>query len=109
MPEAKVFSAFTSTGTYTGHLNTTGTWTNGWNFNNKSSSPTTSIYFPAAGWRNSSDGSLSNVGSYGFYWMAMPKDERYDSYCLYFEPLSANPMSSDPRAYGLSVRPVADK
>ena len=108
MPEAKVFSAFTSDGTYTGHLNTTGTWTNGWNFNNKSSSPNASIYFPAAGRRDRIDGSLSYVGREGNYWMAMPEDKTRYSYCLIFEQLAANPKFGMPRAEGLSVRPVAD-
>ena len=108
MPEAKVFSAFTSDGMYTGHLNTTGTWTNGWNFNNKSSSPNASIYFPAAGRRDRIDGSLSYVGREGNYWMAMPEDKTRYSYCLIFEQLAANPKFGMPRAEGLSVRPVAD-
>ena len=108
MPAAGAFSAFSSDGTYTGQLNTTGTWTNGWNFNNKSSSPNASIYFPAAGRRQSTDGSLSYVGSYGWYWTAIPKDERYDSYFLLFEQPAVNPKASTTRAYGLSVRPVAD-
>ena len=108
MPAANTFTAFSSNGTYTGHPNTTGTWTNGWNFNNKSSSPTTSIFFPAAGQRNSTDGSLSYVGRFGYYWTSMPQDERYNSYCLLFEQPAVNPKLGLPRAYGISVRPVAD-
>lgn len=66
-----------------------------------------SIYFPAAGYRSSSSGSLSNVGSYGYYWSATP-DGTGNGRVLYF--YSSNWFwYYGVRAYGFSVRPVAEE
>ena len=63
-----------------------------------------SIWYPAAGSRNGSDGSLYSVGSYsGRYWSATPNG--INSYLLYFNSYgSVLPSSSDFRALGYLVR-----
>ena len=66
-----------------------------------------SIYFPAAGYRNNSSGSLSNVGSSGFFWSATPFSTNSGRYLYvnsgYWGWSFAN------RAFGFSVRPVAEE
>lgn len=64
-------------------------------------------WFPAAGYRNSDDGSMSNVGSDGSYWSASPYSE-YDGYGLFFRSGGVYPAGYDDRAYGFSVRCVQE-
>lgn len=66
-----------------------------------------SIYFPAAGYRNDSSGSLSFVGSYGYFWSATPYSASYGRY-LRVNSSYWNWNGSN-RAYGFSVRPVAEE
>ena len=67
-----------------------------------------SIYFPAAGYRNSSSGSLSIVGSGGYYWSATPFSTYYGRN-LYFYSRSWSWYDDGYRAFGFSVRPVAEE
>ena len=73
----------------------------GMNFYGKFGSAST-IWYPAAGYRYSSDGSLNLVGGGGLYWSASPGG----SYCLYFYNYGdVNPSDDcNRRAYGQSVR-----
>ncbi len=64
-------------------------------------------WFPAAGCRNVSDGSMVNVGSYGSYWSAAPYNE-FSGYDLYFGYGGVNPAGYDNRANGFSVRCVQE-
>ena len=74
----------------------------GMNFSGRFGSAST-IWYPASGFRNSYDGSLSNVGSHGFYWSASPGS--YNAFSLYFHNNgNVNPSYSSSRAYGRSVR-----
>ena len=66
-----------------------------------------SIYFPAAGSRNRSSGSLSYVGSDGFYWSATPSSSNYGR-CLNVNS-SYWGWNGTIRAFGFSVRPVAEE
>lgn len=66
-----------------------------------------SIYFPAAGYRDYISGSLSYVGSDGYCWSATP-DTDFSARCLRF-PSSRWYWNGNSRAYGLSVRPVAEE
>lgn len=63
-----------------------------------------SIFLPAAGYRNYSSGTLSNVGSYGYYWSATPVSTYSGNY-LYFSSSNWD-WYYDGRAIGFSVRPV---
>ena len=44
--------------------------TNGYRFTDKTSGST--VFFPAAGYRNATDGMLYDAGSYGLYWSSSP-------------------------------------
>jgi hypothetical protein len=66
-----------------------------------------SIYFPAAGYRYRSSGSLGLVGSYGFYWSATPFSANLGRY---LDVYSGNwDWNYAYRANGFSVRPVAEE
>ena len=64
-------------------------------------------WFPASGYRNRSDGSMTNVGSSGRYWSASPTSESY-GYYLYFDSSNVNPSNNNNRANGFSVRCVQE-
>lgn len=64
-------------------------------------------WFPAAGYRYSGDGGMSNVGIYGNYWSASPISENY-GYNLYFSSVNMSPANNFYRAYGFSVRCVQE-
>ena len=69
------------------------------------------IFLPAAGYRNSNEGSksISEVGHYGDYWSESP-DNRNDNfaYGLYFGNGDVNPSNHDGRDMAQSVRLVID-
>ena len=119
MPASNAFTGFTTNGQNTGgQWNTSGEWNYGWNFNNRITSPDATVYFPASGWRRSGDGWLSDVGSSGWYWSAVPNvtdnsffgwPDSEDRGCANtFSSGYIYPQFSYGRAFGCSVRPVAD-
>lgn len=63
-----------------------------------------SIFFPASGLRNSGDGSISYVGSDGYYWSASPYSSNYGQY-LYFTSRGWD-WYGYYRVCGFPVRPV---
>ena len=65
-----------------------------------------SLFLPAAGYRNSSDGSLYDAGSYGYYWSSTQNNSSY-AYYLDFNSSDAG-RSNSYRYYGFSVRCVAE-
>ena len=87
--------------------NCTWTWTTQNNVKGclvKSNTNSNSIFLPAAGYRNGT--SLSNVGSYGYYWSASLFNASPDgAWDLYFGSGSQS-RSCYGRNYGFSVRPV---
>lgn len=65
------------------------------------------VYFPASGLRKAVDGSLANVGRYGFYWSASPNSS---STCHDLDFYESNLFWDDSnRAFGMPVRPVKDQ
>ena len=108
MPASNAFTGFTTNGQGTGSMNTNGAWDNGWNFNNKVSSPDATVYFPASGYRDLGDGSLTNVGSSGKSWSAVPFNDTYRGCNLDFYRWHVAPRNESYRSYGFSVRPVAE-
>ena len=113
MPANNAFTGFTANGQNGGTMNVDGTdnwqtyqnnfghnfWTN--------SSKTATINFPASGYRNSNDGSLSGVGDYGYYWSAVPNYT--DNGCrLGFSSGNVGPLGSYNRAFGFAARPVSE-
>ena len=90
--------------------NTTHTWTtqNGVNGRLFTASNGNSLFLPAAGGRY--DGSLNNVGNYGYYWSSsLRADDPYDAWYFYFNSdyygMSGWYRYGD-RYHGHSVRPV---
>ena len=65
------------------------------------------IFFPASGYRNLSPGVLLNVGSYGYFWSAVPYSTNYGRY-LYFYSSNIDPLHNDGRSRGFPVRPVRE-
>ena len=90
-------------------MNISDAWDNGHNFNNKITSPTATVYFPAAGRRDYNTGSLRSVGIGGYYWSAIRF--RMSRACsLYFTQWSVTSQhENSARADGCSVRPVAEQ
>jgi uncharacterized protein (TIGR02145 family) len=76
-----------------------------WSSNNSAGAFASPLKLTVAGSRNRSDGSLYDVGSYGFYWSNNVVGA--SSQCLYFNSSTAN-MSGNSRAYGFSVRCIKD-
>ena len=103
MPGSNAFTGFsTSKGTWT-VLNSSPTYA-GYNFTVDGNT----IFFPAAGYRNGSNGAMYNVGTYGFVWSAVP-DDAFGGWGLFFGSGGVYPQSYSPRADGFSVRPVQEK
>ena len=107
MPASNAFSGFTTDGRNNGPMNVSGGWYNGWNFNNKISSPDATVYFPASGLRSGYSGSLNSVGGNGYYWSAVPGST--NSACAQtFSQSNVESQNYYDRWYGMSVRPVAE-
>ena len=116
MPANNAFTGFTTTGlnsTSQSELNVDGTddwqqWTNNFGHNFwTNSSKTATINFPASGLRYYTDGSLSVVGSLGYYWSAVPYDTGIGC-SLYFYSGLVFPLSGLARAFGFAVRAVSE-
>ena len=74
----------------------------GMNFTGKFGNSST-IWYPASGYRNYDAGRLCNVGYYGIYWSVTPSSS--DAFSLYFGSSgSVDPTYNDYRARGFSVR-----
>ena len=117
MPASNAFTGFTSNGqnqSGAANINANGTadsWDKfsaayGHNFYTNSSKNAT-IFFPASGFRNFSDGSLGYVGNFGYYWSAVPYSASGGCY-LYFLRSVVGPQSNYSRSYGFAARPVSE-
>lgn len=117
MPASNAFTGFTSDGqnqSGAANINANGTadsWDKfsaayGHNFYTNGSKNAT-IFFPASGFRNFSDGSLNIVGYYGYCWSAVPNDAGYG--CgLYFGWGDVGPQGNNYRSFGFAARPVSE-
>ena len=113
MPANNAFTGFTANGKSAGTKNVDGT--DNWQtyYNNlghnfwTSSSKTATINFPASGYRNYISGSLSFVGSFGYYWSAVPSSSNIGCR-LGFDSGSVYPLYYDARSCGFAVRPVSE-
>ena len=65
------------------------------------------LFFPASGYRYSSNGTLNYVGSNGFAWSASPGSGYYGRYLRFYS--SSWYWDSSNRAYGFPVRAVAEE
>ena len=108
MPASNAFTGFAING-QGGNMamNASGAWDYGWNFNNKISSPDATVYFPASGFRNYSDGSLYSVGNGGYYWSAVPGDTG-NSCILRFRSDDVYLQNNYYRSHGFAARPVSE-
>ena len=113
MPASNAFTGFTANGQNSGPMNVDGT-SDGQTYRNNfghnfwtNSSKTATINFPASGCRDVSDGSLSLVGDYGYYWSAGPHS-RDNGFSLVFAFPSLYPATNNYRSYGFSARPVSE-
>lgn len=100
MPNGNTFTYFSTS-------NVVGSFANGWKFK-RYSGDTVGVFFPASGYRYSSDGSLLSVGSSGYVWLSSAHSHRY-AYFLLFNSDYVNPQNDYGRAYGFSVRPVQEQ
>jgi uncharacterized protein (TIGR02145 family) len=86
---------------------TNATTPNIWTWADKGYKVGSSLYLPAAGFRNSSNGTLSNVGALGYYWSSTVSGTY--AYRLSFSNNNVNPANiGDYRASGFSVRCVSE-
>ena len=117
MPASNAFTGFTSNGqsqSGAANINANGTadsWDKfsaayGHNFYTNGSKNAT-IFSPASGFRNGSDGSLYSVGYYGYYWSAVPGNANYGCY-LRFYWSDVYPQDYYNRSYGFAARPVSE-
>lgn len=113
MPANNAFTGFTANGQNEGTMNVDGTddrqtFSNNFGHNFwTSSSKTATINFPASGFRFSKDGSLTDVGNSGYYWLAVPNG--LNNGCdLLFHSFNVRPLSNDARDFGFAVRPVSE-
>ena len=117
MPASNAFTGFTSNGQYqsgAANINANGTadsWDKfsaayGHNFYTNGSK-TATIFFPASGFRDGSDGSLFSVGSFGYFWSAVPCNTSNGCF-LYFGWSLVNPQGNGNRSYGFAARPVSE-
>ena len=117
MPASNAFTGFTSYGqaqTTAAYINVDGTadspgkfvanyghnfWTN--------SSKNKTIFFPISAFRQYNNGSLSHVGSAGWYWSAVPAHTHIGC-TLVFDWSNVDPQNSSLRPHGYAARPVSE-
>lgn len=106
LPASNAFTGFTTTGDYTTTFSQIkGTWDNalkGWRFYTSSVKDKT-IFFPASGYRNYSNGNSTRIGISGFCWSAVSYST-HSAYCMYFTLSNVLPLHYYSRAYGFGVR-----
>ncbi len=117
VPPTDAFTGFTATGVASqnkNEVNADGTieaqaYKNnfGYNFWTNSNKVET-IFFPSSGYREALNGSIMmKYGEFGEYWTATPNDN-YNGCVLGFGPNVVHPLYRNTRAFGFSVRPVAE-
>lgn len=109
MPARNAFTGFTTTGQDTStqsEFNVSGVWDRGWNFNNRITNPTATVFFPASGERLYNSGAFYIIG-HAAYWLAIPFNERNGCF-LSFSQWDVGPVSVSIRSTGYSVRPVSE-
>ena len=107
VPNARVFTGFTSTGGNTStaeQFNVIGSFANGWYFK-KNENDSVGAFFPASGCRYSTSGGLAYLVIRGFYWSAGVYNATH-AYYLSFNSGNVSPLNNDDRAYAFPVRPV---
>ena len=109
IPSGRFATGFTSTGSNASNpaeFNVIGSWNSGWTFK-KNSNDTEGLYVPAAGYRYRVSGSLSYVGSCGYWWSYAPNSQANARY-LDFDRGNVSPLNNIRRAYGFAVLPAQE-
>ena len=114
MPASNAFTGFTANGQDEGTMNVDGTDNNVQTYYNNfghnfwtSSSKTATIYFPASGYRDGSDGLLRGELYGGWYWSAVPGNMNNGCF-LHFNGNRVYPLRKDIRSYALAAHPVSE-
>ena len=108
VPNAKAFTGFVTTGnssTNPSEINAEGSFSKGYNFKTNIGSST--IFFPAAGYRYGSTGTLNNVGNFGEFYLAFPASNE-GGVIMLLTSWYVHPQYTCGRAFACAVRPVAD-
>ena len=112
VPNARVFTGFTSTGDKTNtaeQFNVIGSFAKGWYFK-KNENDSSGAFFPASGYRFIFTGGIMYIGSKGSYWSAGVGGADY-ACSLSFDSGNVNPLYNSSfdlsRAAAFPVRPVA--
>ena len=105
LPPSNVFTGFTTTGRYTdtqSQFNVQGPWAKGWHFY-CDPSKTTTVFFPASGFRYGNTVVPYVAGSFAYCWTAGPYTKNYGRLLLFYSG-SVDPLSNYGRSYGFGVR-----
>ena len=111
VPPVRTFTGFTQTGNYTSNpaeYNVKGNFDKGWHFYLKPNKQGDTVFFPACGYRYYSTGSLRDVTTSSYCWVAGP-DNRSSGRDLGFGSDSVVPLDDAGRSYGFTVRPAQEK
>ncbi|MBQ2221843.1 MAG: hypothetical protein II421_00335, partial [Bacteroidales bacterium] len=118
VPNRNAFSGFSTTGANTStssqfsasNVSSYSTDKGYYFYINPSDHDAGTIFFPASGYRDNSNGSLYSVGSSGYCWSAAPyvSGSNQDGRNLGFSSGYVGPVDYNGRAHGFAVRPVVD-
>ena len=120
LPASNAFTGFTTTGQNEGawnipatpelkaKFNVKGDWDKGWLFYTKPNKQGGTFFFPACGYRSYNPGSLGDVPSSGFCWIAGPDYRGYGRY-LGFNSGNVYPLYGMNRSLGFAVRSAEEK
>ena len=110
MPPSNAYTGFTTTGgnaSAQSQFNVQGPWNNGWNFYCDPSN-TTTVFFPALGWRYSNSAMPHHsVARNAYYWTAGPYTT-YNGRGLSINRTNLSPLSNYSRSFGFAVRPCQE-
>ncbi|MGP1393712.1 MAG: hypothetical protein ACTTK1_07095 [Candidatus Cryptobacteroides sp.] len=112
LPPNGAFTGFTSTGKQSynsSEWNVSGPFSEGYHFRTvlKGESGSSTIFFPASGYRYNYGGTLSTVGNSGYYLSSVPY-VMYGEFILAFGTISVSPSEFNFRPIGFSLRPVKE-
>ena len=111
LPAVNAFTGFTTTGGNTNNpveWNVKGSFNKGWLFYCKPDKQGDTVFFPACGYHDYGPGSLHDVTTGGYYWVARPY-YRYYGRDLSFNSGSVSPLDYASRGCGFPVRPAMEK
>ena len=117
LPASNAFTGFTTTGQNVGspgvagnpdYFNVKGNFNKGWDFYCKPNKQGETVFFPACGSRYFITGSLNNVTTSGYYWVAGPYNRNIGRY-LDFRSDHVYPLGNTDRSYGFPVRSAEER